>query len=91
MDNQNIVHLIGGAGSRLLHLLNMMDVNNMLVVVTRWYGGIHLGGDRWKHINNAARNAIEAGMHSVISEEKIENTKSKSTQRSGKNTKDRKH
>jgi len=26
-----------------------------MVVVSRWYGGIHLGPDRFKHINNAAR------------------------------------
>lgn len=32
----------------------------MLVVVTRWFGGIHLGPDRFKHINQAARDAMEA-------------------------------
>jgi len=26
-----------------------------VVVVSRWYGGIQLGPDRFKHINNAAR------------------------------------
>lgn len=30
----------------------------MLVVVTRWYGGILLGPDRFKHINNCARNIL---------------------------------
>lgn len=33
----------------------------MLVVVTRYFGGIHLGPDRFKHINQAARNALEKG------------------------------
>jgi putative IMPACT (imprinted ancient) family translation regulator len=33
----------------------------VLVVVTRWFGGIHLGPDRFKHINQAARDALEAG------------------------------
>ena len=33
----------------------------MLVIVTRYFGGIHLGPDRFKHINQAARNALEAG------------------------------
>ena len=33
----------------------------MLVVVTRYFGGIHLGPDRFKHINQAARDALEAG------------------------------
>ena len=47
------------AGSRLLHLLDILDCQNHLVVVTRWYGGIHLGPDRFKHINNAARAVME--------------------------------
>ena len=64
----------------------MMDVNNTLVVVTRWYGGTHLGGDRWKHINNVARNAIEGGMELKVVQEKKNDAKSKSSNR-GKNTK----
>lgn len=31
----------------------------MLVVVSRWYGGTLLGADRFKHINQAARDALE--------------------------------
>lgn len=34
------------AGSRMGHLLQVMDVWNVLVVVSRWYGGIKLGPDR---------------------------------------------
>ncbi|KAG1806479.1 uncharacterized protein HD556DRAFT_1322097 [Suillus plorans] len=49
------------AGSRLAHLLSILEINNVLVVVTRWFGGIHLGPDRFKHINHAARNALELG------------------------------
>jgi len=33
----------------------------VLVVVTRYFGGIHLGPDRFKHINQAARNALDKG------------------------------
>lgn len=47
------------AGSRLLHLLQMTEAENVLIVVSRWYGGIHLGAARFKHINNAARQALE--------------------------------
>ncbi|GAA5887274.1 hypothetical protein JCM3774_000618, partial [Rhodotorula dairenensis] len=36
------------AGSRLAHLLTLLDVPNVMVVVTRWYGGVHLGPDRFK-------------------------------------------
>jgi len=67
-----------------------MDVNNTLVVVTRWYGGILLGGDRWKHINNVARNAIEGGLELKSSEIKQDEIKQKSNTR-GKNAKDKKH
>jgi len=49
------------AGGRLLHLLQIVDVTNVVVVVSRWFGGILLGGDRFKHINNAARDALELG------------------------------
>ncbi|KAK9451540.1 ribosomal protein S5 domain 2-type protein [Limtongia smithiae] len=49
------------AGSRLLHLLTLMDMWNVMVVVTRWFGGTHIGPDRFKHINNAARDALVKG------------------------------
>ncbi|CAI5755657.1 unnamed protein product [Candida verbasci] len=55
------------AGSRLLHLLQMMDVWNILIVVSRWYGGIHLGPDRFKHINSAARDVIIKGNFDNVS------------------------
>ncbi|KAF7457953.1 hypothetical protein HWI79_1519 [Cryptosporidium felis] len=47
------------AGSRLQHLLNVTNAKNVFVMVTRWYGGIQLGPDRFKHINNVARYALE--------------------------------
>ncbi|KAK6591015.1 ximpact-like protein [Cryptosporidium xiaoi] len=47
------------AGSRLQHLLNIIDAKNIFVMVTRWYGGIQLGPDRFRHINNAARQTLE--------------------------------
>ncbi|KAI5968726.1 hypothetical protein CANMA_002162 [Candida margitis] len=49
------------AGGRLLHLLQMMDVWNVVVVVSRYFGGIHLGPDRFKHINAVARDAVTKG------------------------------
>ncbi|EIW68768.1 hypothetical protein TREMEDRAFT_31804, partial [Tremella mesenterica DSM 1558] len=48
-----------GAGSRLAHLLDMLEVENVLVVVTRWYGGILLGADRFKRINQVAKDALK--------------------------------
>ncbi|RCK62823.1 Protein IMPACT [Candida viswanathii] len=49
------------AGGRLLHLLQMMDAWNVIVVVSRWFGGTHIGPDRFKHINSAAREAVIKG------------------------------
>jgi len=49
------------AGGRMLHLLQVLDVKNVLVVVSRWYGGTHLGPDRFKHINNVTRQVLELG------------------------------
>ena len=49
------------AGGRMLHLMQLMDVWNVLVVVTRWYGGVNLGPDRFRAINNVARAAIVHG------------------------------
>ena len=46
------------AGGRLMHLLQIMNAKNVVVVVSRWYGGIHLGPDRFKIINNCARDLI---------------------------------
>lgn len=37
------------------------DVKDVLVVVTRYFGGTLLGSDRFKHINQAARDALELG------------------------------
>lgn len=37
------------AGGRLLHLMQAMNVWGVMVVVSRWYGGVQLGPDRWVH------------------------------------------
>lgn len=47
-----------GAGIKLVHLLELLDARNVVVVVTRWYGGIHLGPDRFRHICNIARDIL---------------------------------
>lgn len=49
------------AGLRMLHLMTIMDVWNVVVVVSRWYGGTHLGPDRFKHINAATRDVLIKG------------------------------
>ena len=49
------------AGGRLLHLLQVMDVWNVFVVVSRWYGGIQSGPDRFRIISQVAREAVVRG------------------------------
>ena len=49
------------AGGRLLHLLQLMDVWNVLVVVKRWYGGVKLGPNRFNIINIVAQEAVVKG------------------------------
>ena len=36
-------------------------MTNVLVIVSRWFGGTHLGADRFKHIGQVARDALEVG------------------------------
>ncbi|ORY87583.1 ribosomal protein S5 domain 2-type protein [Protomyces lactucae-debilis] len=50
-----------GAGPRLAFLLEVTKATNVLVVVTRWFGGVLLGDVRFKHISTAARDALDKG------------------------------
>lgn len=47
------------AGGRLLHMLQATKATGVCVVVSRWFGGVHLGPDRFRQINNAARELLE--------------------------------
>ena len=48
-----------GAGMIILQMLEREQLNNHIVVVTRWYGGKHLGGDRFRHVKTAVRHYID--------------------------------
>ena len=48
------------AGGRLLHLLQLVDAKNVIVVVSRWFGGTLLGPARFGLINKAARDLLES-------------------------------
>ncbi|RVE73908.1 hypothetical protein OJAV_G00035890 [Oryzias javanicus] len=66
------------AGGRLLHLLQILDVHNVMVVVSRWYGGVLLGPDRFKHINNCARTLlVEEGYVASVDESAKSGAKTK--------------
>lgn len=47
------------AGGRLLRLLQLMGVTDILVIVSRWYGGTLLGPRRFALINNVAKDVIQ--------------------------------
>lgn len=47
------------AGSRLLNLLKKNRMENVLLVVMRWYGGRHLGPLRFRAIDGAATSCVE--------------------------------
>ena len=49
------------AGGRVLHLMELMGVWDAMVVVSRWYGGVQLGPDRFRLINQGARDALVKG------------------------------
>jgi len=39
-----------GAGMVMLNVLERECITDHLIVVTRWYGGVHLGADRFRHV-----------------------------------------
>lgn len=72
------------AGSRLLHLLQILGARNIVVIVTRWYGGILLGPDRFKHYNNCARDVMKAAGLVDCRPSELKEPKSKSRFKGGK-------
>ena len=47
-----------GAGALMLQMLERAGLTDHLVIVTRWYGGKHLGGDRFRHVADAVRHYL---------------------------------
>ena len=47
-----------GAGSSLLKLLQEERSSNVIVVVSRWFGGKHLGPRRFELFNETAKEAL---------------------------------
>lgn len=44
--------------SNFKHDFQFSNLSDILIIVSRWYGGIHLGADRFKDYSNAARDLI---------------------------------
>ena len=39
----------------ILRMLEREGLRDQIVVVTRWFGGKHRGGDRFRHVQKAVR------------------------------------
>ncbi len=48
-----------GAGMVILRVMQKEQVSDCVICITRWFGGVKLMGDRFKHIQDAAKYAIE--------------------------------
>lgn len=47
-----------GAGMVILRVMQKENVSDCIICVTRWFGGIKLMGDRFKHLQDATKYAI---------------------------------
>ncbi len=50
----------GGAGMIILQMLAREEITDAIIVVTRWYGGTHLGGDRFRHVKTSVQHLFDA-------------------------------
>ena len=48
-----------GAGMVILRMLEREACHDHIVVVTRWFGGKHLGGDRFRHVQTCVRHYLD--------------------------------
>lgn len=48
-----------GAAQIILQMLERAALTDHIIIVTRWYGGKHLGGDRFRHVVDAVRHYLE--------------------------------
>lgn len=49
-----------GAGMVILRMLERAGLDNHVVIVTRWYGGKKLGGDRFRRVQDAVRAYLDS-------------------------------
>jgi hypothetical protein len=62
------------AGGRLAEMIRLMKVEGIAVIVTRWFGGVLLGPDRFKYICNSARQLLET---QLVDSDYVETRKAK--------------
>ena len=49
-----------GAGMVILRMLEREELTGHIIVVTRWFGGTKLGGDRFRRVQDAVRVYLDA-------------------------------
>ena len=49
-----------GAGAIILRMLERAELADHLIIVTRWYGGTHLGGDRFRRVQDCVNAYLAA-------------------------------
>ena len=49
-----------GAGMVILRMLERAELENHIIVVTRWFGGTKLGGDRFRRVQDCVRHYLDA-------------------------------
>ena len=48
-----------GAGMVIVRMLERQGLNNHVIIVTRWFGGKHLGGDRFRRVGDAVQHYLQ--------------------------------
>src|SRR6056297_485311 len=49
-----------GAGMVIVRMLERAELRDHVIIVTRWFGGKHLGGDRFRHVQDCVTAYMEA-------------------------------
>ena len=52
-----------GAGMVILRMLEREGLHDHLIIVTRWYGGTKLGGDRFRRVQDCVNAYLDAVKH----------------------------
>lgn len=48
-----------GAGMVIVRMLERAGLTNHVIIVTRWFGGTHLGGDRFRRVQDCVTHYLD--------------------------------
>lgn len=48
-----------GAGMAIVRMLERAKLHNHVIIVTRWFGGTHLGGDRFRRVQDCVTHYLD--------------------------------